>query len=286
MASNRDDFGIAIRYALLQRGAKQKFSIFSLIVVAIIIFFIDVNASKPGQIARGLLNDFIYRISFVASSPISFVDYATKGIANHFNVYKENQNLKEELASLKAKDLNTEFVIQENKNLSKFVDEQLSASQELVFAKVILDKDSPFIKSLIINKGSKAGIEKGMPVIEKGNLVGRVVEVNFLSARVLLLDDLNSRIPVTLEPNSAQAILVGSGEDNQPQLSFLPERFEVEEEYKVFTSGKDGILSAGIPIGETYNEDGRLRVRLFSDPNQINYISVVLVKENPALRIN
>ena len=286
MASNRDDFGIAIRYALLQRGAKQKFSIFSLIVVAIIIFFIDVNASKPGQIARGLLNDFIYRISFVASSPISFVDYATTGIANHFNVYKENQNLKEELASLKAKDLNTEFVIQENKNLSKFVDEQLSASQELVFAKVILDKDSPFIKSLIINKGSKAGIEKGMPVIEKGNLVGRVVEVNFLSARVLLLDDLNSRIPVTLEPNSAQAILVGSGEDNRPQLSFLPERFEVEAEYKVYTSGKDGILSAGIPIGETYNEDGRLRVRLFSDPNQINYISVVLVKENPALRIN
>jgi len=286
MASNRDDFGIAIRYALLQRGAKQKFSIFSLIVVAIIIFFIDVNASKPGQIARGLLNDFIYRISFVASSPINFIDYSTKGITNHFNVYKENQNLKEELASLKAKDLNTEFVIQENKNLSKFVDEQLSASQELVFAKVILDKDSPFIKSLIINKGSKAGIEKGMPVIEKGNLVGRVVEVNFLSARVLLLDDLNSRIPVTLEPNSAQAILVGSGEDNRPQLSFLPERFEVEAEYKVYTSGKDGILSAGIPIGETYNEEGILRVRLFSDPNQINYISVVLVKENPALRIN
>ena len=72
----------------------------------------------------------------------------------------------------------------------------------------MLDKNSPYLNSAIINKGRNAGIKLGMPVLSKGNLAGRVVEVNFISSRILLLNDLNSRIPVVISPNGEQAILI------------------------------------------------------------------------------
>ena len=92
-------------------------------------------------------------------------------------------------------------------------------------AKVLLDKDSPFLKSIVINRGSKSGINKGMPVVDGNYLVGKIVEVNYLSSRVLLLNDLNSRIPITFGEDSVQAILSGKGE-SKPVLEYLPDLYD------------------------------------------------------------
>ena len=89
-----------------------------------------------------------------------------------------------------------------------------------------------------------------MPVTQNKYLVGRIVETNYLSSRVLLLSDLNSRIPVTLGTDSAQAILAGSGSQH-PRLEYLPEGYEIEEGFTVFASGKDGVFFPGTPIGQT-----------------------------------
>ena len=139
----------------------------------------------------------------------------------------------------------------------------------------MLDKDSPFLKSIIINKGSKSGIKKGMPVSASKHLVGRVVEVNFLSSRVLLLNDLNSKIPVTIEPKGIQAILSGNGTEN-PILEYLPESYEIQNGNLIFTSGKDGIFNPGISIGTTEIQNEKILVNLLSDPNQINFVSITL----------
>ena len=89
----------------------------------------------------------------------------------------------------------------------------------------------------------------------------------------MLLNDLNSRIPVTLG-ESAQAILSGSGTQN-PILEYLPEDYEIYEEISVFASGKDGIFTPGTPIGKT-NDIGE--VELFVDPNQLSFVTVNLIK--------
>ena len=99
-----------------------------------------------------------------------------------------------------------------------------------------------------------------------------------MSSRVLLLNDLNSRIPVTLD-KGIQAILSGGGIKN-PFLEYLPDDYEILEEVNVFASGKDGIFSAGTPIGKT-NKQGE--VELFIDPNQLSFVTVnlnVKIKEN------
>ena len=116
-----------------------------------------------------------------------------------------------------------------------------------------------------------------MPVLSKGHLIGRTIEVNFMSSRILLLNDLNSRIPVVISPNGDQAILSGIGKRN-PSLEYLPEKFEVQEENSVYTSGKDGVLFSGISIGKVILENDRVAVKLFTDPSQIFFVNVVLDK--------
>ena len=95
------------------------------------------------------------------------------------------------------------------------------------------------------------------------------------TSRVLLVSDLNSRIPVLTEPSAHHSILSGRG-SNQPTLEFLPENHSIKDGDKVYTSGKEGIFSPGIPIGETKIEDGVVNVLLFSDLSQITFLNVKL----------
>ena len=274
MSVSRDDFSIAFRSALLQRGASQKFSILSLIIIAIIIFFLDVYGFAVIKTARGVINDLVYRVSYLASAPTRMFPSLNSEIASHFSLKKENEELRKVIEKYKALELNLEYLTNENQNLKKVLNaENISNVSNIILAKVLVDRNSPFLKSIIINKGSKEGIEKGMPVTKDNNLVGRVVETNFLSSRVLLLNDLNSRIPVTLDADNSQAIL--SGGTAKPKLEYLPEGYEFTEDVNVFASGKDGIFNPGTPIGET-TADGE--VDLFVDPNQLSFVTVILSK--------
>jgi rod shape-determining protein MreC len=275
MSTNRDDFGIAIRSALLQKGARQKFSLFFLICISIGIFFLDNYSSKFMDRTRSILNDSIYRVSTLATSPVSFISYLNSGLKKHIFTLNENKVLREKLAELQNKQFKNEFLITENKNLKEVLKSESVENYLTIIAKIILDKDSPYLKSLIINKGTRSNIMKGMPVIERGHLVGRIVEVNYLSARILLLNDLNSRIPVIVQPSGTQAILIGQG-TSKPKLMYLPELYKIEKDSTVYTSGKDGVLSSGIPVGNINKNEELIEVKLFSDPNQLSFVNVIL----------
>ena len=275
MSSSRDDFGIAIRSALLQKGAKQKFSLFFFICFSILIFFLDSLPNKLLKSTKSLLNDSIYRVSSIATSPFSFISFTSSSIKSHFFTYSENKALKDELQKLKSKKLQIDFLITENTKLKQILDSKILEKSSTLVSKVLLDKKSPFLKSIVLNKGSRSGVKKGMPVLDNNFPVGRVVEVNYLSSRVLLLNDLNSRLPVTIDPSAEQAMIAGLGE-NYPKLDYLPDIIQAKAGDKVFTSGKDGIFSPGIPIGNIFIEDNVLKVKLFSDPNQLSYVGIVI----------
>ena len=277
MSVSRDDFSIAFRSALLQRGGAQKFSILSLIILAIFIFFLDVYGFTAVKMARSFINDVVFRVSYIASSPSRLMPNLGKGIADHLNLKEENEKLREVIENYKSLNLNLEYLTKENKNLRKVLNaENIIKAKDIVLAKVLVDRNSPFLKSIIINKGTQSGIKKGMPVTQNNYLVGRIVDTNYLSSRVLLLTDLNSRIPVSLDANSSQAILTGSGTKN-PKLEYLPEEYEFKEDVNVFASGKDRIFIPGTPIGKT-TEKGE--VRLYVDPNQLSFVTVILTRNN------
>mgnify|MGYP001455071356 FL=1 len=278
MSSSRDDFGIAFRSALLQRGAAQRFSLFFLIILAILIFFLDTYNFRFIKPIRSIINDGIYRVTLVASSPTKFFPQATGNIKGLIYLKSENEKLKKELEIYKQKELNIEFLSNQNRSLKKILDseETFLKKESIVLSKVLIDKKSPFLKSIIINRGSNSGILKGMPVLDKEYLIGRVVETNYLSSRVLLLTDLNSRIPVTFGESEVQAILKGNGK-TRPVLEYLPEGYIVQEGMDVFTSGKDGIFKPGAPIGKTTQEG---EVKLFSEPSQLSFVKIDIAIQN------
>ncbi len=283
MSTSRDDFGIAIRSALLQRGARQKFSLFVLILISSIIFAIDNIELKFTKVLRSLINDGVYRISAISSSPIKFSSATKDFFINHIFIYKENEELKLEIQELKKNKLDSFYLKTENKKLQEIVQLDKESAFITVGAKIMLDKNSPYLNSVVINKGSNSNIKLGMPVLSKGYFTGKIVEVNFLSSRILLLNDLNSRIPVVISPGGEQAILSGAGR-KRPTLEYLPENFNFQKNSTVYTSGKDGVLISGIPIGQVFEDqvEKRIEVKLFSDPDQIFLVNVLLDESTDA----
>ena len=282
METSRDDFVIAIRSAFLKKGTQQRFSLLSLILFSIIFLILGSLNFKAINYVKITIKEIVYRSSFIVSGPENFIKDSYFTIQNHKNLYKENEKNKSELAKLKSKDLSNKFIILENQRLKNIIDEYVSESDAVV-AKVLSDKGSPFLKSIIINKGSKQGLYLGMIAMDGEYLVGKVVEVNYLSSRVLLLSDLNSKIPVTLEPGGLLSILSGTGEDHGV-IQYTKKYKEIQSQSIIYTSGTSGLFKAGIPIGRINSNflSGGKKVEFFSDFSQLRFVKIFSFIKNGA----
>ena len=276
MATSRDDFVIAIRSAFLKKGNKQRFSLVALIIFSVVLIVLSrINFPAINYLKIGL-NEVVYRVSFIVSLPEQQLNRSLIAINNHLNLYNDHDQLKEKYKSLRGKELDNEYLKFENERLRKIIDEYIINTDELV-AKVLLDKESPFLRSIILNKGSKDKIRIGMAVLDGPYLVGKVVEVNYATSRVLLISDLNSKIPVILEPGDIQSIMSGSGK-NKGQIQYFKTENTLNEKKIVFTSGSGGIFKSGIPIGEFNSGE---EIKFFSDLSQLTFVKVVSFnKEN------
>jgi len=280
MEPSRDDFVIALRSAFLKKGTQQRFSLLSLIFFSIIIIILSSFNFKVINYIKLGINEIVYRSSFIVSAPENLLKDSYLIIQNHNKLYKENEKIKSELESLKAKDLSNEFIILENQRLKNIVDDYLVKSNTII-AKVLSDKSSPYLRSIIINKGSKHKMNLGMVVMDGAYLVGKIVEVNYLSSRVLLLSDLNSKIPVIVEPNTVFSILSGTGKD-YGIIQYSKKYENIKRESIIYTSGAGSLFKAGIPIGRMNinNLNDEKKVEFFSDFSQLKFIKVVSFKKS------
>jgi rod shape-determining protein MreC len=280
METSRDDFVIAIRSAFLNKGIKQRFSLLSLILFSIIFLILSSLNFKVIDYVKIAIKEVVYRSSFIVSGPENFLKKNYLIINSHFNLYEENRKDIDELNYLRGKDLSQQIITLENIKYKRLIDDYFIEDKETV-AKVLIDKQSPFLRSIIINKGSKNNIELGMIVLDEGFLVGKVVEVNFYTSRVLLISDINSKIPVSLQPGDIQAIMSGK-DKREGVLQYVKDKnlAIVNEEMKVLTSGAGGLFKSGIPIGiinfdESISIDNDKIVNFFRDFSQLKYVKVV-----------
>ena len=196
--------------------------------------------------------------------------------------------MKEKLDKLEALDLSNQIITLENIKYKKLVDDYFIKNNE-IFAKVLIDKNSPFLRSVVLTKGSKNNIKLGMAVLDGEYLIGKVVEVNFFTSRVLLISDINSKIPVSISPNDVQAIMSGDGKQNATLQYIQGTDFKNNiEDMMVTTSGAGGLFKSGILIGKinaTENTElNDLNVDVFKDFTQLKYVKVIsFSKEEKAL---
>tara|TARA_Y100000992_G_scaffold145160_1_gene96493 strand:- start:1727 stop:2947 length:1221 start_codon:yes stop_codon:yes gene_type:complete len=281
MATSRDDFIIAIRSAFLKKSTQQKFSLLTLVFVSVFVIILSNLDFKLIRYLKNGINELVYRSSFIVSIPENLIKNTFIEVSDYATYFKEFKNNKEELSELKSKNISSEITQYENKELKELINDYVSSSDKIL-AKIIVDHDSPFLKSIIINKGSKDNLRIGTNIYDQSYLVGRVIEVNYKTSRVLLLSDLNSNVPVTIAPQNIQAIITGSG-NNEAQIKYIKDGLadEFTEKSIVYTSGTGAIFKSGIPIGrvKTLEDENskRFNVEFYSDFSQLKYVFAEVV---------
>ena len=280
MATSRDDFIIAIRSAFLKKGSKQRFSLIGLIFSSVFLIILNTINFPLIKYLKVSLNEVVYRSSFIVSIPEKKIQDLSNILINHFVLYSKFESTKKELEKYKVNKLETDFIISENQRLKLMVEEYIFNTDEL-FAKVLIDKKSPFLRSIILNRGSKDNVVLGMAVLDGGYLIGKIIEVNYSTSRALLVSDLNSKIPVSIEPGNIQSILSGTGKD-KGIIEFMHKKKKIEDQSIIYSSGSGGIFKAGIPIGTiTSNNNGSEQsVNFFSDLSQLTFIKLVSFKKD------
>ena len=289
MASSRDDFVIAIRSAFLKKSTQQKFSLLTLVFVSIFTIFLSSLDLKIIRYMKVGINEVVYRSSFVVSIPENLLKRSFIEVSEYttfFKTYKRNQL---EIKKLRSSNISNEIIYNENKELKELIDDFVKTSDKIL-AKVIVDHQSPFLKSIIINKGSKDEIKIGTNIYDKSYLVGRVIEVNYKTSRVLLLSDLNSNVPVTIAPQNIQAIISGKGDD-KGQIKYiksgLSENFN--DQSVIYTSGTGAVFKSGIPIGKlVMKKEQNLEwdVEFYSDFSQLKYVFAEVVSKKESTDTN
>jgi len=274
MATSRDDFVIAIRSAFLKKGNQQRFSLIVLIFFSISLIVLSRFNVPAINYLKVSLNEIIYRASFVVSIPEQQIQNASIALEKHFKLYEDLKITKKRIKELEFEKYNSNYLSAENTRLRKLIDEYIVQSDELV-AKVLLDKNSPFLKSIIVNKGSKDGVKLGMAVLDNQYLIGKIVEVNYSTSRALLVSDLNSKIPISVEPGNLLSILSGTGK-SYGKIQYTQQDFIFQESNVVYTSGSGGIFKSGIPIGKIKIESNEnIRVNFFSNLSQITFVKLI-----------
>ena len=279
MENSRDDFVIAIRSAFLSRSNQQRFSLLSLVLISIIFLILGNFNFRVIYFAKNTIRDIVYASSFIVSIPENNIKKSYDKILGHFKLYDDYQNEKNELQKLKNKDLSQQIIKFENIELKKLIDDYFVESNE-TYGKVLMDKESPFLRSIIVNKGSKNNIIKGMIVYDDIYLVGQVVEVNYLTSRVLLISDINSKVPVTIQPLGIQAIMGGKDKQKGKLQYIKGEKLKNIEnlELTVVTSGLGGMFKSGIPIGKinplALLDNKEIPIDFFRDLSQLKYVRI------------
>ncbi|SMF78643.1 rod shape-determining protein MreC [Candidatus Pelagibacter sp. HIMB1321] len=274
MASSRDDFVIAFRSAFLRKETKQKFSLLTLLFVSILIIVSSNLNFKIIKDLKSIINEAVYRSSFIVSVPENLIKNYYLKINEYSNFYEEYLRIKKETKNFETKEILNEIIINENEELKKLI-EDFTFTKNKILAKVIVDHDSPFSKTIIINKGSKDGLKIGTNIFDRNYLIGRVIETNFKTSRVLLLSDLNSNVPISIVPGDIQAIVVGDGIDSG-KIKYIKNNLieEIQDQSIGYTSGTGALFRSGVPVGRVSFNQNEFFVNFYSDFSQLKYVLV------------
>ena len=257
------------------RALLNRFALLFLIIAAFAIMLLGKADTLVVERARSSVVDAVAPVMDALSRPIATVSEGVGRVNRFFAVYEENAQLREQNARLLEWLSAALALAAENSTFRKMLHFVPERGASFAAARVIGDSGGVFVRSVLINGGTVDGIQKGDAVVNGDGLIGRVAESGRRSGRVLLISDLNSRIPVVGEKSRVRAILAG---DNSPlpKLSFLSPNAGLEVGDRIVTSGHGGVFPAGLPVGRISSiGDGGIRVQPFADFYRLEYVRII-----------
>ena len=171
MDTSREDVGIAIRSAFFRKGTKQKFSLLALIFISILLIFAETIETKPLNKIRSFIKDIVYRSATAVSFPAQSFESVSNFVESHLNLYSNYKQLKAENETLKNNISSSDFLKLENSQLKELIEEQIESPSNIISARVIFDKQSPYLNSFVINIGTNKNLKNGLAVLDKKNFV-------------------------------------------------------------------------------------------------------------------
>jgi rod shape-determining protein MreC len=263
-----------IRLSIQARQALARLTLPVLIVFALALMLLGRATPLVPERARISLSDALAPIYAVIEAPVLAVRGAARSVREVFALQSENARLRLENERLRhwydvAMALDAENAKLKG-NLHWVPDPTLS----YVTARVVADAGGVYARSVLLAVGPNSSIRRGEIALDADGLVGRVTEVGQRSARVLLITDINSRIPVILEKNRAHAILVGENTPN-PRLLYLPDGVHPEEGERVVTSAEANAFPSGLLVGTVhYGPNAKLEVTPSADLGRLEIVRI------------
>lgn len=246
-----------------------------LVLFLLALFFLwRIDSARVERFRTALVDRFVPSFQW-ASAPVTWGAGIADDYQSYARLYEQNQQLREELRQMKAWKEAALQLEQKNARLLDLVNVRLDPRLTHVTGVVLADSGSPFRQSVLLNVGDRDGIRDGWATMDGIGLVGRISGVGGQTARVILLTDSNSRVPVSVQPSGQKAILAG---DNSalPPLEFLEDADSVRAGDIVVSSGDGGVFPAGLLVGKVVKDtDNRLRVALSADFQKLEFLRVL-----------
>lgn len=253
----------------------HRFAFFALIAASFGLMLVGKADTALVERARLAVIDAVAPILDALGRPAATIAEVVESVRELAALRAENARLRDENAKLMHWQTVARRLDHENRALRGQLNHLPDPETSFITARVIADTGGSFVHSLLINAGSRDGVRKGQAVVAGEVLVGRVAEVGLRSARILLVTDINSRIPVMIESSRTKAILTGDN-SGRPKLSYVVGGAAASAGDRVVTSGSGGAFPPGIPVGViSAVTDTAVSVEPYVHRHRLEFVAVV-----------
>lgn len=257
------------------RNLMGRFALVALVVLSFALMLLGKADTVAVSNIRAWVADALVPVTGVMSRPASFLAGAVSNIRELAAIREENASLRQENARLLRWQRAAKILETENDSLRQLLSFVPDPRATFVTARVVADTGGVFAHSVLVATGKRELVFKGHAVVSGKGLVGRVIETGQRASRVLLLTDINSRIPVIVGEMRQRAILAGDNTE-EARLIFSRDQMSVTPGDKVVTSGVAGVFAPGLPVGVVSSAiDGDIRVHLYYQRDQLEHVRII-----------
>jgi rod shape-determining protein MreC len=264
-----------MRISPARRAAIERMSVTLLVVISAVMIIVGKADQVAFQSVRNSVMDAAAPALDMLSRPATALDAAVDRVRGFMTVYRDNTRLAEEnerLLGWQQVALRLSAENAELRDLSKLVSEPAIS---FVTARVIADSGGAYARSVMVNAGRDNGVARGQAAMSGEGLVGRVAEVGSRAARILLITDLNSRVPVVVDGTRQRAILAGDN-SARPSLRYVDSDGTIRIGDRIVTSGQGGVFPPGLPVGVVASADSEgTRVEPYAALSRVDYLRLV-----------